>query len=157
MVWSIFALLGVRGLHLIFCNETRTSRAQGIERDKWSKICRVTTPKLASSLFCHHAFSPKQRGRKKTTFVSAHYISAVIFPNESSVCGLFQQRMVTDLVNWTWLSSPWSPIVCMTDCGLLGQNCTILMETHWAQRVQTIYTLNNDLFRVWMLTGMFES
>lgn len=57
----------------------------------------------------------KTEGTSKTPFVSAHYISAVIVPNESPVCGSFQQKIVTGLVNWTWLGSPLSLIVSMTD------------------------------------------
>lgn len=51
-------------------------------------------------------FLSKTEGKAKTPFVSAHYISAVIVPNESPVCGSFQQKMVTGPVNWTWLGSP---------------------------------------------------
>lgn len=74
----------------------------------------------------------KTEEKWKTPFVSTHYISAVRVPNESPVCGSFQQKMVTGLANWTWLGSLWSLIVSMTDWGWLGQNCTALtyIETH---------------------------
>lgn len=62
---------------------------------------------FTSPLFCHLPLSCQNRGEvEKTPFVSTHYMSAVIVPNESPVCGSFQQKMVTDLANWTWLESP---------------------------------------------------
>lgn len=60
-------------------------------------------------------FVSKAEGKSKTPFVNAHYISAVIVPNESPLCGSFKQKIVTGLANWTWPGSPLSLIVSMTD------------------------------------------
>lgn len=88
----------------------------------------------ASSLSCHLPFSLQNRGEiEKPPFVNAHDISPVIIPNESPVCGSFQRGTVKGPVNWTWLGSPWSLIVSMTDWGLLGQNCvhTVTYNPIW--------------------------
>lgn len=94
-------------------------------RQREQNVGANATVDSASSLSCHLPFSIENRGgnRKNPPFVSVHYISAVIVPNESPVCGSFQQGTVTGSVNWTWLGSPSSLIVSMTDWGLLGQNC----------------------------------
>ena len=60
---------------------------------------------LCQFSFLSPPFLFKAEGTSETPFVSANYISAVIVPNESPVCGSFQQRIVTGLVNWSWLDS----------------------------------------------------
>lgn len=114
---------------------TRHNNAQGLNSDRGSKMWALMLQWNLPALYPVTSLSlSKTEGKSKNPpFVSVHYISAVIVPNESPVCGSFQQGTVTGSVNWTWLGSPSSLIVSMTDWGLLGQNCihTVTYNPIW--------------------------
>lgn len=90
------------------CSSCGTQHCGGPEfRQREKNVSANATVESASSLFCHLPFFLQNRREiEKPPFVSAHYISAVIVPNESPVCDCFQQGTITGQGNWTWLGSP---------------------------------------------------
>lgn len=131
-ILNVFQFAGRRCSAML---STRHNNAQGLNSDRgsemWALMLQWNLPVLypVTSL----SLSKTEGKSKNPPFVSAHYISAVIVPSESPVCGSFQQGTVTGSVNWTWLGSPSSLIVSMTDWGLLGQNCihTVTYNPIW--------------------------
>lgn len=106
-ILNVFQFAGKRCSALLIAQHTAQQCTGPEFRQREEIVNANATVESASSPFCHLPFSFQNRGGiEKPSFVSAHYISAVIAPNESPVCGFFQQGTVTGPVNWTWLGSP---------------------------------------------------